>query len=53
MNAAVLAHGLLAGDSKDARQALHDFWRAVAQSAESYDPFGLSPNAVPVGRNQR
>ena len=53
MNAAVLAHGLLAGDSKDARQAMHDFWRAVAQSAESYDPFGLSPNAVPGGRNQR
>ncbi|NPT46423.1 hypothetical protein GNZ12_34910 [Paraburkholderia sp. 1N] len=40
MNAAVLAHGLLTGDSEDAREALHDFWRAVAQSAESYDPFG-------------
>ena len=53
MNAAVLAHGLLTGDSEGARQALHDFWRAVAQSAESYDPFGLSPNAVPGGRNQR
>jgi NTE family protein len=43
MNAAVLAHGLLTGDSADARQALHDFWRAVAQSAQSYDPFGKIP----------
>ncbi|MFP3564420.1 patatin-like phospholipase family protein [Paraburkholderia sp. SIMBA_030] len=43
MNAAVLAHGLLTGDSEDARQALHDFWRAVAQSAESFNPFGKIP----------
>lgn len=43
MNAAVLAHGLLTGDAEDARQALHDFWRAVAQSAESYDPFSKIP----------
>jgi NTE family protein len=43
MNAAVLAHGLLTGDSEHARQALHDFWRAVAQSAESYNPFGKIP----------
>jgi NTE family protein len=43
MNAAVLAYGLLKGDSENARQALHDFWRAVAQSAESYNPFGKIP----------
>jgi NTE family protein len=43
MNAVVLAYGLLKGDSENARQALHDFWRAVAQSAESYSPFGKMP----------
>jgi NTE family protein len=43
MNATVLAHGLLAGGSEYARQALHDFWRAIAQSAESYDPFSKIP----------
>ncbi len=43
MNAAVLAHGLLKGGSDGARQALHDFWRAVAQSAESYNPLRLMP----------
>jgi NTE family protein len=39
MNAAVLAYGLLKGNADTARQALHDFWRAVAQSAEKYSPF--------------
>jgi len=43
MNAAVLAYGLRKGDSENARQALHDFWRAVARSAESYNPFGKMP----------
>src|ERR1700682_1011251 len=43
MNAAVLAYGLLKGDSENARQALHDFWRAVAQSAESYHPLARVP----------
>ena len=38
MNAAVLAHGLLTGDSEGARQALHDFWRAVAQSSPAVTP---------------
>ncbi|UUZ65229.1 patatin-like phospholipase family protein [Polaromonas sp. P1-6] len=43
MNAAVLAYGLLKGDSENARQALHNFWRAVSQSAESYNPFRQMP----------
>src|SRR5207247_7338367 len=43
MNAAVLAYGLLKGDSENARQALHDFWRAISQSAESYNPLRQMP----------
>ena len=43
MNAVVLTHGLLKGDSDNARQALHDFWRAIAQSAESYNPLRQVP----------
>jgi NTE family protein len=42
-NAAVLAHGLQKGDAEHARQALHDFWRAVAQSAERYNPLRHLP----------
>ncbi len=38
MNAAVLAHGLLQGGHGQARQALHDFWLAIAQSAARYSP---------------
>lgn len=33
MNAAVLAHGLRVGGRTGAKQALHDFWRAVSDSA--------------------
>jgi NTE family protein len=43
MNAAVLAHGLLHGGPEGARQALADFWRAVADSAELYSPFRQMP----------
>ena len=43
MNATVLAYGLLQGDAEHARQALHDFWRAIAQSAESYSPLRQMP----------
>ena len=43
INAAVLAYGLLKGDAENARQALHDFWRAVAQSAEKHSPFRQMP----------
>lgn len=43
MNAAVLAHGLLKGGEDGARQALHDFWYAVAQSAERYNPLRWMP----------
>lgn len=43
MNAVVLAYGLLKGDADSARQALHDFWHAVAQSAEKHSPFRQMP----------
>ncbi|MDN0076323.1 patatin-like phospholipase family protein [Crenobacter sp. SG2303] len=43
MNAAVLAYGLLQGGSEGARQALHDFWHAIAQSAQRHNPFRLLP----------
>ena len=43
MNAAVLAHGLLKGGFEGAREALHDFWRAIAHSVESYHPFHQMP----------
>ncbi len=43
MNGAVLAHGLLTGGEGAARQALHDFWKAVAESAERYNPLRWVP----------
>ncbi|RQS22965.1 MULTISPECIES: patatin-like phospholipase family protein [unclassified Burkholderia] len=43
MNAAVLAYGLHKGGADGARQALHDFWHAVAQSAERYNPLRWMP----------
>ncbi|MFT0170142.1 patatin-like phospholipase family protein [Paraburkholderia mimosarum] len=43
MNAAVLAYGLMKGGEAGARQALHDFWHAVAESAERYNPFRWAP----------
>ncbi len=43
MNAAVLAHGMLQGGTDGARRALADFWRAVADSAETYSPFRQLP----------
>ncbi len=33
MNAVVMADGLLNGDRDEARQALHDFWKAVSDAA--------------------
>jgi NTE family protein len=39
MNAVVLANGLLRGGADGARQALQEFWLAIAQSAERYSPF--------------
>lgn len=38
MNAAVMAHGLAKGGADAARQALHDFWRRVADAA-ALSPF--------------
>ncbi|MCP3716466.1 MULTISPECIES: patatin-like phospholipase family protein [unclassified Paraburkholderia] len=43
MNGAVLAYGLLQGGVGGARQALHDFWQAVAESAERYNPLRWVP----------
>jgi len=43
MNAAVLAGGLLRGGRDGARQALHDFWHAIADSAVRYSPFRWFP----------
>ncbi|CAB3734442.1 patatin-like phospholipase family protein [Paraburkholderia rhynchosiae] len=43
MNAAVLAYGLMKGGEGGAQQALHDFWQAVAQSAERYNPLRWTP----------
>ncbi|MEZ5901397.1 MAG: patatin-like phospholipase family protein [Hyphomicrobiaceae bacterium] len=49
MNAAVLAHGLLAGGKEGARTALHDFWRRVADAA-TFSPFQRSPLDRMLGR---
>ncbi|VWB61226.1 alpha/beta hydrolase [Burkholderia lata] len=43
MNAAVLAYGLQKGGEDGAREALHDFWQAVARSAERYNPLRWVP----------
>src|SRR5258706_9943904 len=42
MNAVVLAYGLKGGP-ENARIALHDFWQAVAKSAQLYSPFRQMP----------
>lgn len=43
MNGAVLAYGLLQGGSDGAREALHDFWLAIARSALRYSPLRWMP----------
>ncbi|WP_322060561.1 patatin-like phospholipase family protein [Paraburkholderia sp. J63] len=43
MNGAVLAYGLLKGGEPGARQALHDFWQAISESAERYNPLRWVP----------
>ena len=49
MNAAVLAHGLLVGGREGARNALHTFWRRVADAA-TFSPFQRSPVDRMMGR---
>jgi NTE family protein len=49
MNAAVLAHGLLVGGRDGARNALHEFWRRVADAA-TFSPFQRSPLDRMMGR---
>jgi len=49
MNAAVLAHGLLSGGKEGAREALHEFWRRVAEAA-TFSPFQRSPIDRMMGR---
>jgi len=43
MNAVVLAYGMLQGGQDGARLALQDFWHAIAQSAERYNPLRWFP----------
>jgi NTE family protein len=38
MNAAVLAFGLAKGGPEDARQRLHDFWKAISNAGRFYSP---------------
>lgn len=49
MNAAVLAHGLLAGGRQGARDALASFWGKVADAAR-FSPFQRTPLDVLLGR---
>jgi NTE family protein len=49
MNAAVLAHGLIAGGPEGARKALDEFWRRVADAA-TFSPFQRSPLDRMMGR---
>jgi NTE family protein len=49
MNAAVLAHGLIAGGREGAREALHLFWRRVADAA-MFSSFQRSPFDRMIGR---
>lgn len=49
MNAAVLADGLLNGGRDGARQALHEFWKRVADAA-TFSPFQRSPLDRMMGR---
>jgi NTE family protein len=49
MNAAVLAHGLIAGGADGARKALDEFWRRVADAA-TFSPFQRSPLDRMMGR---
>ena len=48
MNAVVIADGITGGGRDGARQALHDFWRAVAKSART-SPIQRSPIDVFMG----
>lgn len=49
MNAAVFAHGMLAGGREGARVALADFWRRVSTAA-AFSPFQRSPLDRMLGR---
>ncbi|MGA7116217.1 MAG: patatin-like phospholipase family protein [Hyphomicrobium sp.] len=49
MNAAVLAFGLLVGGREGARNALHNFWKRVADAA-TFSPFQRSPVDRMMGR---
>jgi NTE family protein len=49
MNGALLAHGLLTGGRDGAREALHEFWKRVADAA-TFSPFQRSPLDRMMGR---
>ena len=48
MNAVCLAHGLLAGGRDGARQALSDFWLAIADSAPFQSKAGAGASMAPA-----
>jgi NTE family protein len=43
MNAVVLAYGRINGGNEGAREALHNFWRAVSDAGQRYSPIRLLP----------
>ncbi len=43
MNAVVYAYGQMRGGTDGARQALHDFWKRVSDSAAPYSPLSMTP----------
>jgi NTE family protein len=49
MNAAVLAHGHLAGGAAGAKAALEEFWRRVSRAA-TFSPFRRTPLDMLMGR---
>src|SRR6516225_6904069 len=49
MNAAVLAHGHLAGGAAGAKAALEEFWRRVSRAA-TFSPFRRTPLDMIMGR---
>ncbi len=51
MNAVVMADGLLNGDRDEARQALHDFWKAVSDAAR-FSPIQRTPLGPALGQFQ-
>lgn len=43
MNAVVLAHGISKGGREGAREALHNFWEAISETGQRYNPIRRMP----------